>query len=76
MDEKKVFKKKELNKDDYKKDEKVVGWVKKIGSGVLLVGTVVLDLRQKAKLICVKNNKCLPTSDHISVAMTHNYCCC
>ena len=40
MDEKKVFKKKELNKDDYKKDEKVVGWVKKIGSGVLLVGTV------------------------------------
>ena len=50
MDEKKVFKKKELNKDDYKKDEKVVGWVKKIGSDVLVVGTVVVGLATKGKI--------------------------
>lgn len=41
MAEQKEFKKKELNKDDYKKDKNIVGGIKKVGEGLLAVAVVV-----------------------------------
>jgi len=50
MSEKKEFKKKKLNKDDYKKDEKIVGGLKK-GLGVLsVVLTVGVGLLTNGKI--------------------------
>lgn len=46
MSENKQFTKKELNKDDYKKDVKIIGGIKKYGSAalslLLLVGGALL----------------------------------
>lgn len=41
MDEQKEFKKKQLNKDDYKKDEKVVGGIKKVLGAFAIVGASI-----------------------------------
>lgn len=49
MSEKKTFKKKELNKDDYKKDEKIIGGVKK-GLGLLaFAATIGIGILTKGK---------------------------
>jgi len=49
MSEKKTFKKKELNKDDYKKDEKIIGGIKKVGGVLLGIGAIVVPLLTKGK---------------------------
>lgn len=41
MEEQKEFKKKQLNKDDYKKDEKTVGGIKKVLGGLAMVVMLV-----------------------------------
>ena len=49
MCEKKEFKKKQLNKNDYKKDEKVVGGVKKILGALGVLGSLALSYVFKGK---------------------------
>ena len=48
MEEQKEFKKKQLNEEDYKKDEKIVGGIKKvfgaIGAGIAVVAMVLPQL--------------------------------
>lgn len=56
MDEKKEFKKKELNANDYKKDEKIVGGVRK-GLGIAaMIGSVIGAIFLKGKNDNTKND--------------------
>lgn len=49
MNEKKEFKKKQLNKEDYKIDEKIVGTLKKVGGtlGVLVIAGISVIIKGK-----------------------------
>lgn len=49
MSEKKQFSKKTLNQDDYKKDEKIVGGLKKVSGMLLGVGLFAVSVFAKGK---------------------------